>query len=409
MNRRELLYAAGTTGVLAVAGCISDDPADDDTGTQPSNDPDGEEGGSTDGSETGGDDGTDSEGENDGDGGEPGDRSGAMETARAFLVAFSEGDVDRVNALIHGESEMEELDEEARAELEDVSVTVEDVELTEESEGVAVVAATLEVEQEDGSARTVPWELELRREAEEWRVWERRPGDRSRIPGPTAEFDIEHRDGELTVRHEAGDTVVASELFVRGEGLAETGSWLELGGETSVKSNDGPAVAAGDSVTVGAADEVEIRIVWNDGTDSKVFLNAAMASRSVGEGDAPLEAPAEVVEYLSDAENFGGVVDATGESDVTVRTGGREDDDGQAHAFLPAAIRVDVGTTVTWEWAGDAAHSVTHEGDAFDSGVRGGESETFSHTFEDAGIFRYYCAPHKALGQKGAVIVGQSE
>lgn len=397
MNRRELLYAASTTGVLAVAGCISDDPADDDTGTQPSSDPDGGEDGSTDGSETGG------------DGGEPEGKGGPMETARAFLEAFSNGDVDRVNALIHGESEMEELGEDARAELEEVAVTVEEVELTEESGDVAVVAATLGVEQEDGSARTVPWELELRQEAEEWRVWERRPGDRSRIPGPEVTFEIRHRDGELTVRHGGGDNVVASELFVRGEGLAETGSWLALGGETSATSDGNPAVAAGDSATVGAADEIEITIVWDDGTDSKVLLNAAGASQSVGDGNAQPGAPPEVVEYLSDAENFGGVVDATGESDVTVRTGGLEDDDEQALAFSPAAVRVDVGTTVTWEWVGDAAHSVTHEDDAFDSGVRGGEGETFSHTFEDAGIYRYYCAPHKSLGQKGAVVVEGSE
>ncbi|MEF8813885.1 MAG: halocyanin domain-containing protein [Halovenus sp.] len=392
MNRRELLYTAGTTGVLAVAGCISDD-----TGAQPEDDPDGGEGGNTDDGSSGNGDGTDNDEDDDSEG-EPEANSDPIETARAFLEAFAEGEIDRINALIHQESEMEEVGEEAREELEERAVTVEDVELTEESGDVAVVAATLQVEGEEGSARTVPWELELRREGEEWRVWERRPGDRSRIPGPRVEFDIDHADSELVIRHEAGDTVAASELFVRGEGLAETGSWLELGGETSVESNSDPAVAAGDSVAVGVADEYEITIVWNDGTDSKVFLNAAGASESVGEGNAPPE----VVKYLADADNFDGVVDATGKESVTVRNG---EVGGQTFAFSPAAIRVDVGTTVTWEWVGDTAHSVTHEGGAFDSGILDGEGETFSHTFEEAGIYLYHCVPHKALGQKGAVIV----
>jgi len=404
-----MLYAAGTAGVLAVAGCISDG-SNDDTGTQQADDPD-----DGDGEDEDGDDGSAAEGGT-GDGSEEDDGEGEaeadsdpVETTRAFLGAFREADIDRINALIHTESEMEELDEETREELEETAFTVEAVELTEESAEVAVVAVTLEVEGEDGAARTVPWELELRRDGGEWRIWERRPGDRSRIPGPEVRFDIRHERDGLTVRHAGGDNVVAAELFVRGEGLAETGSWLELGGETSATSDGDPAVAAGDSVTIDAAAEIEIRIVWDDGTDSKVLLNAAGARESVGEGNTSPEAPPEVREYLADADNFDGVVDATGEGEVTVRTGDVADDGGGTFAFSPAAIRVDTGTTVTWEWVGDAMHSVTHEDDAFDSGVRGGEGETFGHTFEEAGIYRYYCEPHEKLGQKGAVIVERNE
>ena len=30
----------------------------------------------------------------------------------------------------------------------------------------------------------------------------------------------------------------------------------------------------------------------------------------------------------------------------------------------------------------------------------------YEHTFEEDGIYKYYCAPHKSLGMKGAVVVG---
>lgn len=107
--------------------------------------------------------------------------------------------------------------------------------------------------------------------------------------------------------------------------------------------------------------------------------------------------------YLDDAKNYdGSVVDARGRDEVTVFVGAGDD----GLAFSPPAVHVDNGATVRWAWTGDGgAHNVVAEDDTFASGSVV-ESGVFEYTFEADGIYRYYCAPHKAQGMKGAVVVG---
>ncbi len=106
--------------------------------------------------------------------------------------------------------------------------------------------------------------------------------------------------------------------------------------------------------------------------------------------------------YLSGANNFGGsVTDERGKSNVTVDVGA-----GNGLAFGPAAVHVDNGATVTWEWTGQGgAHNVVAEGETFNSGSTQG-SGTFEYTFEEDGVYKYFCVPHKGSGMLGAVVVG---
>jgi len=76
--------------------------------------------------------------------------------------------------------------------------------------------------------------------------------------------------------------------------------------------------------------------------------------------------------------------------------------------FIPSMVTIDVGGEVTWENDDTAAHTVTSgtptEGPSgvFDSSlVMAGSS--FSHTFEDAGTFDYFCMVHPWM--VGSVIV----
>lgn len=106
-------------------------------------------------------------------------------------------------------------------------------------------------------------------------------------------------------------------------------------------------------------------------------------------------------DWFDGVSNYDGVEDLTGESSVTVRVG---TDDG--FAYDPAAIRVDVGTTVIWEWTGvGGAHDVIEDDGAFESELQTAEGATFEHTFDADGVYRYYCSPHIAMGMKGAVVV----
>lgn len=96
-------------------------------------------------------------------------------------------------------------------------------------------------------------------------------------------------------------------------------------------------------------------------------------------------------------------------------------------AFDPETITVSVGDTVTWDNVGTVAHTVTAYDDGipdgadyFASGGFGSEQaardgypgegtvesgETYSHTFETAGTYEYFCIPHESSGMKGTVEV----
>ena len=109
--------------------------------------------------------------------------------------------------------------------------------------------------------------------------------------------------------------------------------------------------------------------------------------------------------YLGDANNYdGSVVDATGQGEVTVEVGAGS----TGLAFGPAAVHVDAGATVVWEWTGEGgAHNVVAEDADFESGSPVGQAgTTYEYTFEEDGIYNYYCQPHKGSGMLGSIVVG---
>ena len=76
-----------------------------------------------------------------------------------------------------------------------------------------------------------------------------------------------------------------------------------------------------------------------------------------------------------------------------------------ALVFSPAAVTVDVGDTVEWQW-GTGFHSTTRQGGAetWDSGAVP-SPHTFSHTFTHPGTYPYVCTVHLYLGMTGTVTV----
>jgi halocyanin-like protein len=109
--------------------------------------------------------------------------------------------------------------------------------------------------------------------------------------------------------------------------------------------------------------------------------------------------------YLADVDNFDGVRDRTGRSTVRVTVGA--EGNGGAFAFAPAAVRVDAGTEVVWEWTGEGGrHNVVAEDGAFASNLVLAAGHTFSHAFDEPGTTKYVCEPHRGLGMKGVVVVG---
>ena len=128
-------------------------------------------------------------------------------------------------------------------------------------------------------------------------------------------------------------------------------------------------------------------------------------------GDGSTGAEFDFGGWLSDTDNYDGTtVDERGASSVTIDVGASAN--GGAFGFSPPAVWVDPGTEVVWEWTGDGGtHNVVAESGAeFRSGDPTGEAgTTFSQTFGEAAIVTYYCDPHRGMGMKGAVVIGEPE
>lgn len=108
--------------------------------------------------------------------------------------------------------------------------------------------------------------------------------------------------------------------------------------------------------------------------------------------------------WFQGVENYDGTVDETGSDEVVVKVGTQAN--GGGFGFGPAAVEVSVGTTVVWEWTGaGGTHNVVAEDGSFESAYARNQGETFEHTFDEAGTYRYYCQPHINMGMKGAVRV----
>lgn len=123
----------------------------------------------------------------------------------------------------------------------------------------------------------------------------------------------------------------------------------------------------------------------------------------LGQGGSNTDSAGSVEEWLSDTDDYN-TAEQTGKQSVTVDVG-TEGNNG-TNAFAPAVVKLSPGTTVTWNWV-EGYHNVVATEETFDSGEPE-KNGTFEHTFETPGTFLYYCAPHKSMGMKGAVIVQKS-
>jgi plastocyanin len=84
----------------------------------------------------------------------------------------------------------------------------------------------------------------------------------------------------------------------------------------------------------------------------------------------------------------------TDESSVAVEVW--DNDYGPRHLTVPR------GAEVTWEFGGDAAHTVTEVGGLFDSDILE-PGDKYVLTFADPGEYEYYCTLHHAM--QGTLVV----
>ncbi|MFB6189005.1 MAG: halocyanin domain-containing protein [Halapricum sp.] len=136
-------------------------------------------------------------------------------------------------------------------------------------------------------------------------------------------------------------------------------------------------------------------------------VTAATGTAAAADGGSSGGGHPDYGNWLDGVGNYSGsTADKRGQKEVTISVGASGN--GGNFAFDPPAVWVDPGTKVTWEWTGKGGdHNVVGDNVDFTSGSPTGEQgHTYSHTFEDSQIVDYYCHPHRSLGMKGAIAVG---
>jgi halocyanin-like protein len=134
-------------------------------------------------------------------------------------------------------------------------------------------------------------------------------------------------------------------------------------------------------------------------------LGLGMKGAIVVTGDLP---EPDYGNWFSDVPNYESTVDQRETEEVVVEVG-TETENGP-YGFSPAAVRISPGTTVRFRYV-SAGHNVLPESIPGEADWAGDEAINnsgyeFTHTFETEGVYTYYCEPHRSLGMKGAIVVG---
>ncbi len=100
------------------------------------------------------------------------------------------------------------------------------------------------------------------------------PGEAQPSASFSFEEDFSTSDNEVVVTHDSGDSIDATELYLRGN-VNTSESWKEKGGAAS-GSDDSSEVTSGDSVGVDVTPgDYEVRVVWDNGDNSATLSSSS--------------------------------------------------------------------------------------------------------------------------------------
>jgi halocyanin-like protein len=108
--------------------------------------------------------------------------------------------------------------------------------------------------------------------------------------------------------------------------------------------------------------------------------------------------------WMQDVPNYDATVDYTDASEVRIEVGAGD----SGHLFESAAVLIEPGTEVVWEWTGrGGSHNVVVKNGDYASELTDEAGYTVSKTFNEPEIVKYFCEPHRAAEMKGIVSVGE--
>ena len=94
-------------------------------------------------------------------------------------------------------------------------------------------------------------------------------------------------------------------------------------------------------------------------------------------------------------------------ADVTIEMLNK-DADGNKMVFSEEIVRIGIGDTVTWVPT-DKGHNVEMVSSPNDMKFKSKNNKEVSLTFEQTGIYYYWCTPHKGMGMIGLILVGEDK
>ena len=206
-----------------------------------------------------------------------------------------------------------------------------------------------------------------------------------------------------------------------GDGDADQATDTEEDGETIIEvttgnpTDVGPAVATltGEVSELTGYDEVAVGFEYGQSGGALDTTADAATIEEAESFDAEITDLQVETDYEFRAVAEDGDDSATGEAatfttepaDHTVRVDDVE--------FEPAELELDPGETVEWVWVGSSGHNIVVRDIPADSswdGTEGAdtytEGHTHQHTFQEEGLYTYFCAPHIQWGMEGSLVVG---
>ena len=82
-----------------------------------------------------------------------------------------------------------------------------------------------------------------------------------------------------------------------------------------------------------------------------------------------------------------------------------KDAEGNRQVFSEEVARIDVGDTITWVPT-NKGHNIEMVASPNNMELRSKNNKEVQITFEEPGIYYYWCTPHKGMGMIGLVVVG---
>ena len=83
----------------------------------------------------------------------------------------------------------------------------------------------------------------------------------------------------------------------------------------------------------------------------------------------------------------------------------KKDAEGNRQVYSEEVARIDVGDTITWVPT-NKGHNIEMVASPNNMKLRSKNNKEVQITFEEPGIYYYWCTPHKGMGMIGLVVVG---